>query len=248
MILKIGGTPHPARKAWIAVSKRERISKIGRRMWYDTVIDCGGTLLQKDGDNAALSSQMQAWDAACAGSKDIVLYLMDGTTPTYHNYRNADTIKGIRLERFAWLKGNPSVRDAYGSGTENYIKRSWQARFVGEFLASEHSLVEWYEWIEVIGDGGPIFVAKGAQTGPVQFQQTQAFSSVKLIQGGSAVGLLAPPPIPDAIFPAAVHRERTKIGQFTPTYGPLRNTGFGKRWTFFMEYATAATVSPTPLF
>jgi hypothetical protein len=247
VILKIGSTPHPARKAWIAASKKEKLSPIGRRMWYEYVIDCGGTLVQKDGNIAALNDQMQAWDAACSGNKDIVLYQANGTTPTHHRYLNSQTINGFRLERFAWLKGNPQIRDAYGSGVENYLKRTWQARFVGEVISAEHSLVDWYEWVEVIGDGGPIFRSKGAILGPVQFQQLQAFSPILLIQGGHAVGLTAPPSAAGPIFPAAIHREKTRIRRFTPKWATNRNTGFGVRWTYFMEYATAATVTPTAI-
>lgn len=247
MILKIGTFPHPARKAWIATSKYERLSGIGRRIGYDTTIDCGGDLVQKDGDVDALTTQMQALDAACSGNKDIVLYKEDGITPTLHRYINADTLDGIRLVRpgFQWLKGGPNARNAYGSGTQYLNRRTWQARFHGCFLSVEHNIAEWYEWIEVVGDGGPIFCSKGAIYGPVQFQQLQAFSPIIIIQSGHAVGVTATPSPAGPVFPAAVHRERTRIRRFTPKYGPYRNTGFGIKWTYVMEAASFGSVSPT---
>lgn len=247
MILKIGTHPLPNRKAWIAVSKRERRSRIGRRMFYATHITCGGDLLQKDADTDALTTQMQALDAACTSDKDIVLYKSDGTTPTYHRYLTADTIDGIRLVNFQWLKGSPEVGGARGSGTQYHVRRSWMAEFYGEFLNNESNIIEWQERLSIIGDGGPVFISKCAQTGPVQFQQTQLFSPILIVQTGSGVGMLSRPLPPDPIAPLSVHHEKTRIEPFTPRFGVHRNTGFGIRWTFFMESAAFGSVGPTLL-
>ena len=249
MILKIGTYQHPARKAWISVRKREVLSRVGTRMWYDTVIVCGGTITDKTGTPATLKTAMDALVTNIVGGQDVRMVLDDGTTPTHHTYLNSETIDGIRLVNFEWLKGSPGSGNAYGSGVELLYKASWRAQFRGEFVtgAYESDIVEWNEWIRQIGTGGPRFRSKGSIEGEVQYQQLQANTSVRLLQGGNAVAITGYPGGATPLFPFDEHEDVRNYEVRTPRWGGLQNVLYGSRWLYNMEYTAPQAFIPTPI-
>jgi hypothetical protein len=245
MILKYGSYAHDASETWWDISARFTFNPMGRPRSVINRWTIWGTKVQLDGDQGALTTQINLLEAAYSDhGKDLVIYENDGSTPTQHFLLNAGSIDGVQVKDISYLAVDPR----YGqSGVEYLFKRTYRIIVEAELVADDaFALTSWEERVVGIGNGGPIFIMKGALTGPPQPQIIQQQSSFRTIQMGRAVGYLGYPGfIATPIWPQYEHLERRQVIPETPRFGPVRNVDFPISWRYEFESSSALVGQPT---
>lgn len=244
MRIKWGDDLRDNNENWFHVEKRLKLSSVGLRQHQVVRWTIWGVV--KAATKSALTTALaQTTNSFSTGGKDLLFLDDDGVTATDHFTLNAGTLDGTQVVSFGYLPGNP--QGAWGSGTEYTLRRTYKAVIEAKVLDSEGAILQWFESVRTIGDGGPKFVMQGALTGPVQRQQTQQFTPYVALQMGRAVGHLDYPFAATSLWPASLHRDKSVVTTGTPKFGPVTNTEFPISWRYVHESATALIGGPTGL-
>ena len=241
---------HPDNEIWIeGIDRVNIISGIGQRRKSMVRYTIRGVV--QAASAGALTTALAALELAYSVDYgDLKFWESSGgskTTVTQHTLLNDDTIGGVKVKRFRYLKGNPGV---WGSGTEYVFKRTYEIILTGDVFDNDvgdednDQILQWHESIRQIGNGGPRWAMVGAITGPVQRQELQQFTPFLSIQQGYGVGHLAKPIPPDPIWPQNLHQDQTQHGEKTPKFAVLWNTEFGITWKYVFESATSLIGGP----
>jgi hypothetical protein len=242
MILQYGNYSHDDNEIWLVLDSAVVWSPVGRRM--KSRVRWTVTGVKKAATQAALTTALAVLeDAYAADNLDITLWTDTAKTiKSQHFQASGDTLDGIRVTNFGYLKGNPGI---WGSGSEYVLRRTFRFTLEYELLTTEINVLFYHERITQIGDGGPRFKMMGALQGPVQKQQLQQFTPYVAIQQGNAIGMLDHPNFPASLWPGALHRDKSVISEDTPKeIKRFRNTVFPISWKYVHESATALVGGP----
>lgn len=245
MIITYGSYSHDANENWFQIHARFRHNKLGRPQSIINRWTIWG--VKKAASQAALTTALNSLEAAySADGYDLYVYLNDGTTATQHFLLNSGTVDGVRVKDISYPDRDPRHGQ---SGCEYVNRRTYRIILEAEVVdADAYPLVSWEETVIGIGTGGPIFIQKGALTGPPQRQIIQQQSSFQAIQIGRAVGYLDyPGQIASPIWPNDEHLEKRRITPETPKFGLIRNTEYPISWRYEFESTSQLVGNPTPL-
>lgn len=245
MIITYGNYAHDANENWFQIQARFRHNKLGRPQSIINRWTIYGTKVQLDNDVASLTTKLAALEAAYSvDGGDLRVYLNDGSTLTQHYLLNSGTVNGVQVLGISYVDRDPRSGQ---SACEYVNKRTYRIILEAEVVdADAYPLLSWEETVIGVGTGGPIFVQKGALTGPPQRQIIQQQSSFSAIQIGRAVGYLGyPTQIASPIWPNDEHLERRRIEPGTPDFGLVRNTGWPISWRYEFESTSALVGNPT---
>lgn len=243
MRVTYGSHQHAQAENWFRFEYRFRYNSLGLRQSQINRATIWGTLVGTS--QSDIKAKIAALENAYAvNGLDLIVLLNDDTTSSRHVLLNADTIDGVQVKDISWLDRDPRHGQ---SGTEYVNKRMYRIILESEKIGPNPSaLTAWEESVFSVGTGGPIFIQKGALTGPPQRQTIQLQSSYSAIQTGRAVGYLGyPAAIASPIWPGDEHVERRQIITETPKFGARLNTEFPIRWRYTFESASALTGGPT---
>lgn len=244
MILRYGNYFHAQGENWWLIQIFANHSRIGLLRSFTHRWTIWGTKIQLDADQTALTAQLALLEDAYDDGFDVGIYEPDGTTLSKHFILNSTTVDGVRIKEFRYLDRDPRWRQ---SGTEYVNKRTYRIVLEAEIIPNGvPSILSWEEMIVGIGNGGPLFIHKGALTGPAQRQILQQQTVSRGIQWGRAVGLLGYPTPASPLAPNDEHQDKRRITQRTPKFGVKQNTEFPIEWRYEFSSPTAFTGTPTP--
>lgn len=241
--LKFGSYTHDPGEVSFSISRRRNRSRYSGKCLTELVRwECTGVL--RKSSLANLETAIDALEAAYAGSvgtEDLLFIHAGGSTNTKHTILAASTINGIEVDGPHYSDG---PRGLWGFGAEYLHQRTYRLTLTAEVLVAEggEDIVDWFESITQVGDGGPTWMYQDALEGPLQLQQLTPYSPVHYFQQGRAVGLLNYPTRPAPIGDL-VHGDRIRIGTEHPRFsGRQKSKLKATTWSYHMEYAGFAVI------
>ena len=231
MLLSYGDYRHPLGQPAIVISRQTLFSAANTPLAVRERWEISGLL--QAGSSEEMSEKIDSLEAAYAtGGKDLVLYLPDGSTASSHRLVNSETLGGVRVVR------PPSYPQ--GRGAEYATIRTFAVALEADLPVSlETALVSYRETLEFRG-GGPRFGHLEPLVGLPIKQLLRRHTIFRATQRGEAVGWLAYPTPPLALWPAALVEAGT-VQLASPRRrgsGPaLAYTDFPISWSYQFESA-----------
>jgi len=247
MIFKWGLYAHGQDEIGVKIRKRGIFDSFGRRMGTIEEWHIVGNI--KGTSQVDITTKLAALELAYdTDYKDAVIYLNDGATETQHKIDNSKTFGGVHVVDFGYISGPWKMRTEYANKRTFYI-----------VLRAEHrtgtGIYSYHERLVQNGTGASKWAMMHSLNALPIAQNLNAYTSVKYVQQGVAVGRTAYPAPPAAMWSAWVHGDLTKIEYLTPEdlrwgTGPiLQNTQqdkFGISWTYVMEAPVAGIFGGFP--
>lgn len=232
MLLAYGDFRHPLGQPAIVISRRTRFSDAGTPLAVVERWEINGLL--QAASPAEMSERIDALEAAYAsGGQDLVLYLPDGSTASSHRLVNSQTLGGVRVVR------PPNYPQ--GRGSEYATIRTFTVALEAELpvLPLDTALVSYRETLEFRG-GGPRFGHLEPLVGLPIKQVLRRHTIFRATQRGEAVGWVAYPTPPLALWPAALVESGTLRATSPRRRGSgeaLAYTDFPITWSYQFESA-----------
>lgn len=239
MFLAYGDYRHPLGQPAIVISRRTLFSAANTPLAVVERWEINGLL--QAGSPAEMSQKITALEAAYAyGGGDLVLYLPNGTTASSHCLINAETLGGVRVAR------PPSYPQ--GHGAEYATIRTFSVALEAELpvLPLDTALVSYRETLEFKG-GGPRFGHLEPLIGLPIKQLLKRNTIFRATQRGEAVGWVAYPTPPLALWPAALVEAGTLHMASPRRRGAgeaLAYTDFPISWSYQFEAALPLSGAP----
>lgn len=244
MYLKYGSYQHDTNEAAVTISKRAQhdpttglLTSIRHEWTIEGVLHAAS--------QAALTTAIQALEAAYAtDGNTLALYLDDGTV-TAHILDPSGTLGGVKIE------SGPEYPN--GRGAEYSTYRSYRIVAVAEVAAAQGggggsagTIITFSETVSLWG-GGPRFVYVETLDGPPQKQTVVQQTSVRGSQVGRAVGWSGWPNPPAPIWPDAEHRDLRQVTRESPRLTSdnsttLKYTEYAISWSYQFEAADDSLV------
>lgn len=175
--------------------------------------------------------------AYSSDGQDLTLYY--GAAETAHKITNASSLGGVRVVSVGW---------PVGIGAEYARLRSYEIVVEADFEdAALSNLSAWRETVSVIGTGGPVYVWHRPLAGRPVRQQVSEYSTMRLVQTGSATGRTAYPTAPGPKVPGYETEDSRSIDRTGPTRladGTYRD--YTISWHYEMEDESFGAGDSTP--
>jgi hypothetical protein len=191
--------------------------------------------LQGDGQAELAQSASALATALARPYQDLVLFRDDGS-PSDTALYNAGSLTGVSIEGLDF----PGTD---GGEYATYRRFRFTASAEYPLTSSAKVLVSFTESLTFSG-GGPIYRHRPALNGKPQKQLIYPHSIFRATQAGEAVGFLATPQPPRALWPTALV-EDPEITHVSPTRRGRLYTDFVVRWKYSFESAEPLIGSPT---
>jgi hypothetical protein len=222
----------------LQLARTPRRGPTGTRIGYTERWTVQGWL--RGADPAALTTVINALLLAFSSDgQDLGLYT-DADVATSHVLTNASTIGGTRV-----IEG-PSFPE--GQGAEYANQRAFLVVVEADFEdAGAATLLAFQESISITGTGGARFVYHSPIFGPPIKETVSAYSTVTIVQSGSAIGRAAYPTVPGPLLSSDEHVERRQISRKGPerlANGAYRN--FECSWTYEFELSGGSSNATNP--
>lgn len=240
--LQYGNYQHAEGEALVLISgsiqRDQRMRAYSKRIRWDI----SGELIVTD--EADLKAAIEALEAAYASdNQDIGLYKTGGEA-TAHVMLNRNTYSGVRVV------APPSY--PVGTGGEGGVFRSYALAVEAEFLvtgAGASNIQQFQETLEFFGTGGPRRTWLVPLEGDPEQQEISQRSTFRVIQSGSATGLLTYPPPPGPFWPEAEHQDERRISRIGPQRSmasgtQLTHQTFTTNWSYTFESIIELQGSP----
>ncbi len=228
MYLKFGTYSHELNEAEVVIS-REAITGINKQVVaYRVQWVIRGRLL---GDSAAeLTTKIRRLQTAYSlPNRDATLFV-SGSTKSAHQLRVADTISGVRVERFGFPKGRDGEYVTY---------RDYEIVLAAEELTrlgKNNDTVSWTETIRRIGNGGPRYVVRETRNSQPVRQLVSDYTPVRVVQTGNAAAIRTYPAVPAPMYPEFLESDQATVDR---SYDAARQL-YTAAWNY-------VAVSPTPI-
>jgi len=246
MILKYGNYAHALGTVRVTVDN-ERLENDAEMVWgWKQTWNIQGMLTSQQATESAARAEIKTKMAAMANAyvrdgKDVVLLQPDGVTKSHHWLRNADTLYGVKVEKF------PSYNDP-GPGELVTIAR-FEIVLSGIIrnLAARSGLKSFQETLQ-FQPGGAKRGLQETLIGLPDEQLLRRHQIWKVTQQGSAVGLFARPNIPPPLWPS----QQTDAVPLVTLGNPRRiSTDTGDTWmdwpiSWQYQYESAYRLSGQP--
>lgn len=236
MKLKVGATYYLTDQVAIAIDRQDRRDSTGRKLGYTERWVITGWLTGASA--GALTTAINSLKAACVDGVDVGLYVA-GTpdVATSHILTNASTVGGTRLT---------GPKFPVGQGAEYANQRSFTLEVEADFDEDGISgLTAFQETVQATGTGGSRFVVQTPLEGPVIAQQVARYTSMVIVQSGSAVGYSAYPTVPAPLLATGEHLDKRQVRHKGPerqANGSYRH--YSVEWQY--EFELPATTVPAP--
>ncbi len=239
LYLKYGTYQHAEDEASVVMRYENKYTEDGQIVEVVGSWDISG-ILQAD-TQAALTTAIQALEAAYAfPDKDIGVFISGGT-PTAHRMRFADW-DSIRPMALVYPVGDQAEYVA-----QRTYQISIEARRVPTNAQGGDPILEWSETIEIQGTGGADWAFQPVVSGNWPSFNLTDQTPVTIVQSGSAVGLKNYVGYPDPIFPSSA--EHGKLRRRVRT-GPRKRVPelreFGCNWSYTFEFMGGVPNVPNP--
>lgn len=236
MYLSYNGYAHADNEVWFNITKRATYSPQGLRERMVERWDIRGVLTGDD--ESDLTSKMQALSNAYSVNGGDLQFIGNSGQLTHHALFSSNTLNGTRIEKFDWLPGNPGI---WGSGTEYVAKRSYQITVTAETLINSGNLYLYRATLSAMGTCGPRKIWMPSLTGIPQMQIVRAYTTQRIHQSGTVVGLTGYE-FPDSpLFPEYEHLDRRQVNKLSPQeVNQNQSLKYPVTWNYFFE-------SPVPL-
>lgn len=179
-------------------------------------------------------------DAYSVNGVNCGLYQDDGT-PTPHGMVSAETLSGVRVENFDWIKGDAE---------EYATQRTALITVACEYEDVESQIWDWVETFTFTGNCGPAYDVARTWDGPQEYQTSEK-TEQQIVQRGYAIGWGAYPSIPPPFFsgPNIIpHPDRFVLKPSTPTLWGKSYRLFRYDWAYFFTAKDDQSASiPTPV-
>lgn len=239
--LYYGDYAFQVRKTWVDFTYQDIMSKLGYRMFTRVTARFGGTL--KGADSDAVDALIDACNLAMVPDRDFVLK-KDGVATKHSIYTN-QTLDGVKIVQFQWVKGN--TQGARGNGTEFVNKRSFLGTVTADIPNVEQEIVEWQETIRQEGTGGSDFEIKESISGLPVAQALQGATALHVIQEGYAIGWSTWPVFPSPKYPSSVKPKPSSYMRGPATYGRYVTRLHPIRWRYVHKLSTTPPTAWYPL-
>ncbi len=235
MFFKYGNYRHADNEVALTSAKREPLyNQRGEVVQVRKTINLQGVLLGTS--QSQIQQQVATLEAAYSKNNfDAGLYHDDGT-PSPHFLDTSASIDGVKVVSLEY----PS-----GDGAEYATGRTYTIVLQADFIANGTPLVAFEESLQFVGTGGPRHVFVPTLNGLPQKQTVHATTSARIVQSGSAIGLLAYPVIPSPIFPSAEHTDRREVDYRSPESRGNNFINWPVRWSYHFESVLPLFAQPT---
>jgi hypothetical protein len=232
MHLTYNGYSHAEDEVWFNITKK---AVFGPRNTREKELQRWDIFGVVQGDNeAALSNAMSQLETAYSTNNGDLLFYGNSASLTRHTLYSADTLNGVRVHQFNWLKGNPGI---WGSGVEYTNKRTYHIVVMAEKLWADNNLYFYRSTISGTGTCGPKKIWMPSLTGLPQGQNVQAWTTQKVVQTGMNIGLVDYEAPDGPLFsPGVEHLDRRNITKLSAQeVGINQSLKFPTRWTYYFE-------------
>lgn len=236
MIFKYGGYSFTDNEVGLQIHRRGIYSQRGRKMWDRVTWIINGVKIADDA--AALTTELQLLEAACATDGGDLLFLDNNGAPTAHSTASSACVNGIQVKGPVQYPGGTRF---WGMGTEYVNLRSYRVTFEGDVMDADDDLLYHSETYTKIGSGGPYNIWQESFLGAPQWQQPKLFTKCRLIQQGNALGLSGTPAYAAPLYGNPYIRN--DLSMIEP--GEAKNQGINYqthwpiRWRYVFEGPTA---------
>lgn len=230
--LKYGNYSHPSGQTVVTISRQVTHDAYGSPQHETQIWQIAGRM--EADTQAALTTALQALDAAYSVDRyDIGLYLEDGT-PTAHRLLSGSTITGTLVTN------RPEYPTGEGAQYSSY--RDYRITVQGTIpiinVPGGESLISSQETLEITGDGGASFVVREQLVGlPIAYQVKQR-TKTTATQAGYAEGYGKYPFAAQPFNNLWLKRELSRVKYIPParTYtGASSKQVFRVEWTYLFE-------------
>lgn len=226
MQLLIGTYAFPANSAEVTSDFRAVMSPQMRPLQYDVTYNVTATI---DGDgDVDLSAREIVLRAALMQTNFDFSLLTNSGKRSSATILSKDTLTGTRVSSFAF--GN-------AQGSEFVNRRTVQFSVVASYAAkgTANAIVQWRETVSIQGNGGPRYVWRFPIRGPGIRQLVSTHSLVQATQTGTAVGFLARPLPPVAIWPQYLVNDGSGTSRESPELSGNSYKNFTTTWSYRFE-------------
>lgn len=213
-----------------SIARDQRLNAYSKRVRWDV---SGQLIVATEGD---LKAAIEALETAyAADNQDIGLYDSSTGLATAHLMRNRDTFSGIKVI------APPSY--PIGTGAELSVYRSYSLAVEGEFLVAPNAannVQQFSEQLEFVGTGGARHVWLTPLEGDPERQEVSQRSTFRVVQSGSATGLMTYPAPPGPFWPEFEKQDERRIARIGParsfqSSSVLGHHQFTTQWTYNFE-------------
>jgi len=188
---------------------------------------------------ALLTAAIAQLEAAYSFQGGVLGFFNDDGSPTAHGIFPAQTLGGVRII------GPPSYPT--GEGAEYAVSSSYRTYEITVEFTRRRTDVNLLNWTESVqfSAGGPRVVLLETLNTPPQKQTTQAFTTYRAVQRGTATGQFSRPTPPPPIWPGALVIN-PEIEFVAPKRYANDFADYGISWTYTFASATPLSGEPTP--